>query len=578
MLQPTQHPVLRLATLTVLALAILVAPNSANAQAQTADLVFLNGTIYTADAAHPRAQAVAVRDGRIVFVGSTREARRMAGAGTRVVDLEGKAMIPGMIDSHGHVTSLGSALQNVDLVGTRSFAEIVGRMTARAAEAPGTGWLQGRGWDQNEWTDTRFPNHRILTEAVPNRPVALGRVDGHALIVNQAALEAAGIDRATQDPAGGRILRDDNGDATGVLIDNAMDLVFSVIPAPSPAEIREGIMLAQTELNRVGLTSTGDAGVSRGEIEVYEQMARADELTFRSNVMVAAGSDLNFSLDRGPLFDVGGKGRLSVAAIKVSIDGALGSRGAALLEEYSDEPGHDGLLLVQPEALTAVAEEAARTGFQLNVHAIGDRGNRIVLDVFEDVLGRNNIADHRWRIEHAQILHRFDIPRFAELGVIPSMQAIHQASDMAWVPNRIGYSRLLGTYAWRSLIESGVIIAGGSDFPVESPDPLLSFHAAVTRQNGDDWPTGGWFPEQRMTRDEALLHLTAWGAFAARQEDAVGSITEGKWADLVVLSEDIMTVPGERILDARVLMTVVGGDVVYDAANAMHPISEQGAG
>lgn len=573
-----QHTARRIATALAFALLAATLPEATTAQAQTADLVFLNGKIYTADAAHPHAQAVAVRDGRIVFVGSTIEARRMTGSGTRVVDLEGKAMIPGMIDSHGHVTSLGSALQNVDLVGTRSFEAIVERMAARAAEAPGSGWLQGRGWDQNEWTDTRFPNHRILSEAVPNRPVALGRVDGHALIVNQAALQAARIDRNTPDPAGGRILRDENGEATGVLIDNAMDLVYAVIPAPTPAEIRDGIMLAQQELNRVGLTSTGDAGVGRTQIEVFEQMARDNELTFRNNVMVAAGGDLGHYLEMGPRFNIGGQGRLNVAAIKVSIDGALGSRGAAMLEEYSDEPGHNGLLLVEPEQLTAYAEEAARAGFQLNVHAIGDRGNRIVLDVFEDVLGRNQVADHRWRIEHAQILHRFDIPRFAQLGVIPSMQAIHQASDMAWVPNRIGFSRLLGTYAWRSLMDSGVIIAGGSDFPVESPDPLQSFHAAVSRQNGDNWPAGGWFPEQRMTREEALLHLTAWGAYAAFQEDEVGTITEGKWADLVVLSQDIMTIPFEQILDARVLMTVVGGDVVYDAATARRPISEQGAG
>ena len=577
MLQSMQRTARSLAgVLTLVVLALL--PASASAQAQTADLVFLNGTVYTADAARPQAQAVAVRDGRIVFVGSTREARAMAGTSTRVVDLEGKAMIPGMIDSHGHVTSLGAALQNVDLVGTRSFEEIVERMTARAAEAPGSGWLQGRGWDQNEWTDTRFPNHAILTAAVPDRPVALGRVDGHALIVNQAALQAAGIDRSTPDPAGGRILRDANGDATGVLIDNAMGLVYSVIPASTPAEIREGIMLAQADLNRLGLTSTGDAGVGRRATEVFEQMARDDELTFRNNIMVAAGGGLDHYLQMGPRFNIGGKGRLNVAAIKVSIDGALGSRGAALLEPYSDEDGHTGLLLVEPDTLRRIADDAARTGFQLNVHAIGDRGNRIVLDVFEEALGRAGVADHRWRIEHAQILHRFDIPRFAELGVIPSMQAIHQASDMAWVPNRIGYSRLFGTYAWRSLIESGVVIAGGSDFPVESPDPLLSFHAAVTRQNSDNWPSGGWFPEQKMTRQEALLHLTAWGAYAAFQEDEIGSITEGKWADMVILSEDIMTVPDERILDAQVLMTVVGGDVVYDARAANRPISEQGAG
>ena len=571
------RPTTSLARLLAALVATAAVASPATAQ-QAADLVFLNGTVYTADAARPAAQAVAVADGRIVFVGSTREAELHVGTGTRVVDLDGRAMIPGMIDSHGHVTSLGYALLNVDLVGTRSFEEIIERVAARAAEAPGDGWLQGRGWDQNEWADTRFPHHEALSAAVPDRPVALGRVDGHALIVNRAALAAAGIDRDTPDPEGGRILRDANGEATGVLIDNAMDLVFGVIPEPSPAEIRQAIQVAQAELNRVGLTSVGDAGVPRRDIDVYEEMAQADELSFRANVMIAAESDLDHYFDVGPRFDIGGRGRLNVAAIKVSIDGALGSRGAALLEDYSDEAGHTGLLLVTPERLTEVADGAARTGFQLNVHAIGDRGNRIVLDVFEDALTRNPLADHRWRVEHAQILHRFEIPRFAELGVIPSMQAIHQASDMAWVPNRIGYTRLLGTYAWRSLIDSGVIIAGGSDFPVESPDPLQSFHAAVTRQNADDWPTGGWFPEQRMTREEALLHLTAWGAYAAFQEDELGPITAGKWADLVVLSKDIMTIPAEEIRDARVLMTVVGGDVVYEASATGSASDGQGAG
>ena len=567
----TFRNVLRTLGRTVLpALAALSAAWGQGLEAQDtpAELVLLNGVVYTSDANHPRAQAVAVRDGRIAFVGSTREARALVGSETRVIDLGGRTLIPGMIDSHGHVTSLGAALLNVDLVGTRSFEEIVDRVAARAAETPAGAWVQGRGWDQNEWADTRFPHHEALSAAVPDHPVALGRVDGHALMVNRAALDAAGIDRNTPDPDGGRILRDENGEATGVLIDNAMGLVRRVIPGSSAQEIRRATLAAQAELNRVGLTSVGDAGVGAGTIRVYEQMGQAGELTVRNNVMVAAGGGLQQYLDLGPRRNMH-DGMLSVAAIKVVIDGALGSRGAALLEDYSDEPGQNGLLVTTPEELTPIADAAARAGFQLNVHAIGDRGNRVVLDVFEDALTRHPVADHRWRVEHAQILNRFDIPRFAELGVIPSMQTIHQASDMAWVPQRIGFYRLYGTYAWRSLLDTGVVIAGGSDFPVESPDPLLSFHAAVTRQNSDDWPTGGWFPEQRMTRQEALLHLTAWGAYANFQEDVVGSITEGKYADLVVLSQDIMTVPDEAILDTTVLLTFVGGELVYEAEGAM---------
>ncbi len=549
-------------TLAVLALAgAATAP--AAAQTAPADLVFVNAKVYTADATRPRAEAVAVRDGRIVFVGSSREGELFVGDRTRRIDLEGQTLLPGLIDSHGHVTNLGNALLNVDLVGTRSFESIIERVAARAAETPSGQWVQGRGWDQNEWSVPEFPHHEALSAAVPDHPVYLTRVDGHAAIVNRAALEAAGIDRETPDPAGGRIIRDEDGEATGVLIDNAMGLVRRVIPDVSREQIRQSIQAAQTALNRYGLTSIGDAGVGVETIEVFEEMAEAGELTIRNNVMISGGGDLFSYLERGPRFDIGGEGKLSVAAIKVWIDGALGSRGAALLEDYSDEPGNSGLLLVTPERLREIADAAARTGFQLNTHAIGDRGNRIVLDVFEAALAETPVPDHRWRIEHAQILHRFDIPRLAELGVIPSMQTIHQASDMAWVPARIGFRRLYGTYAWRALLDTGVIIAGGSDFPVESPDPLLSFHAAVTRQNADGWPTGGWFPEQRMTREEALLHLTAWGAYAARVEDEVGSITAGKWGDLVVLSHDIMTVPDDQILDAKVQMTVVGGEIVY---------------
>ncbi len=532
-----------------------------------ADLVLLNGNVYTVDAAHPRAQAVAVRGGRVIFVGSTLEAKALIGAGTEVVDLEGRTMIPGMIDSHGHLSGLGSALRIVDLVGTRSYSEVIERVVARAARAQDGQWVQGRGWDQNEWGVTRFPDHAALSTAIPDHPVVLGRVDGHALLANAQAMELAGIDRNTADPPGGRILRDDNGDATGVFIDRAMGLVRSVIPQEGPAETHEGLLLAQAELNRLGLTGMHDAGVGRGVIDIYEEMAERGEWTVRNNVMITP-RDLDHYLALGPRRNIGGNNFLSVASIKVSVDGALGSRGAALLEGYSDEPENNGLITVQEEELYPIAIAALRNGFQLNVHAIGDRANRMVLNTFERALEAQPRADHRFRIEHAQILHRHDIPRFAELGVIPSMQAIHQASDMYWAENRLGWTRLQGAYAWRSLLDTGVIIPGGSDFPVESPDPLYSFHAAVSRQDADNWPAGGWFPQEVMTREEGLRHMTIWGAQASFMEDEVGSIEPGKLADFVVLSEDIMTVPVERILDAKVLQTYVGGRKVYDRATA----------
>lgn len=547
----------------------LASPGGAQ-DATSADMVFTNGAVYTADAAQPRAQAVAIRGGKIVFVGSTREATTLIGDGTRVVDLGGKTMVPGMIDSHGHLASLGSALRIVDLVGTRSYEEVIERVVARAAEVPVGEWIRGRGWDQNEWGDTRFPNHAALSAAVPDHPVILGRVDGHAILVNTAAMELAGIDESTADPSGGRIVRAEDGDAIGVFVDRAMGLVRRFVPRESTEETYQGILMAQQELNRLGLTGIHDAGVGRGTIDLYEDMAAGGEWTVRNYVMVSP-DDLDYYVAIGPRADIGGDDFLAVRAVKVSVDGALGSRGAALLEPYTDEPGNSGLVTVSAEQVLPVALKALRNGFQLNVHAIGDAANRMVLDVFEEALETVPVADHRFRIEHAQILHRQDIPRFAELGVIPSMQAIHQSSDMAWAENRLGWTRIQGAYAWRSLLDTGVIIAGGSDFPVESADPLLSFHAAVTRQDANGWPAGGWLPEQRMTRDEALKHMTIWGAKAAFMEDRVGSITAGKLADLVVLSRNIMTGPPSEILNTEVLMTVVGGRVVYEHAEADKP-------
>jgi predicted amidohydrolase YtcJ len=532
------------------------------AQEVPADLILTNGRVYTVDSSRPVAQAVGVRDGRIVFVGSAREAEALVGTGTEVVDLEGQTVIPGLIDSHGHFRSLGSALQIVNLVGTRSYAQVIERVAARASQLPPGQWVRGRGWDQNEWGDTRFPRHEALSRAIPDRPVVLGRVDGHAIFVNARAMELAGIDRDTPDPPGGRIVRDAAGDATGVFVDRAMGLVNRVVPAESRAEVLQGLRLAQLELNRLGLTSIHDAGVGRGTIDLYEEMANAGELTVRNYVMISP-ADLDYYAALGPRTNIGGDYLLQVAAIKVSVDGALGSRGAALLEDYSDDSGNRGLITVGEDELEPIVDRALEIGFQVNVHAIGDAANRMVLNVFERALTRNPTPDHRFRIEHAQILNRQDLPRFAELGVIPSMQAVHQASDMYWAETRLGWTRIQGAYAWRSLIDSGVIIAGGSDFPVESPDPLLSFHAAVSRQDADNWPAGGWFPEQRMTREEALRHMTIWGAQASFMEDLVGSITLGKLGDLVVLSEDIMTVPVERILDAEVVMTILGGRVLY---------------
>ena len=528
-----------------------------------ADLIVMNARIYTADANRPVADALAVRGGRIVFVGSARGAMALVGPRTERLNLGGRTVIPGMVDAHTHLLGLGQALRTVDLVGTRSYDEVVARVVERAKTARPGEWIRGRGWDQNDWSDTRFPTHEALSRAVPNNPVYVTRVDGHAALVNAKALELASVTAATRDPDGGRFIRDSSGTPTGVLIDGAQGIVGRVIPATAAPELREQALAAINEANRWGLTGLHDAGVGAEGIDVYLALAREGRFDIRDYVMIRANdSTLDAFMRRGPQIGLFG-GRVWIRAIKLSADGALGSRGAALLEPYSDDPGNTGLITTSAERVHSVAVRALRAGFQLNVHAIGDRANRMVLDQFAKALGEVPVADHRFRIEHAQILSYQDIPRFAELDVIPSMQGSHQSSDMYWVPNRLGWARSQGTYTWRSLLNTGVVIPNGSDFPVEAVNPLISFHAFFTRQDLANYPAGGWFPAERTTREEALLSITLWPAYAAFMEGETGSLTAGKYADFVVLDQDIMTVAPEHVLETHVVMTVLGGKPVY---------------
>ncbi|HZO19165.1 MAG TPA: amidohydrolase [Gemmatimonadaceae bacterium] len=543
---------------------LLLLPSPLSAQQQAADLILTNARIYTVDDRRPVGEAMAISGGRVRFVGSERGALALKGPRTRVIDLDGNTVIPGMVDAHAHLLGLGNALRTVDLTGTKSYDEVIARVAARAREVPAGTWILGRGWDQNDWGDTRFPTHEALSRAVPNHPVYLTRVDGHASLVNARAMAAASLTAEVTNPEGGRIERLPNGAPSGVLVDRAMGLVGRAIPAPPRAEVRAAVLAAVKEANRWGLTGIHDAGVSRATIDVYEELAREGQYNLRNYVMIASDdANLDHYLKRGPqsaLHD----GRVWIRAIKISADGALGSRGAALLEPYSDSPEHSGLVTTPRERIEHVAVRALRAGFQLNVHAIGDRANRIVLDAFESALGTVPTADHRFRIEHAQILNYADIPRFAELDVIPSMQASHQTSDMYWAGNRLGPARLLGAYAWRALLATGVIIPNGSDFPVEKVNPLISFHSSVSRQDENNYPTGGWLAEQRMTRDEALKSMTLWPAIAAFQEAELGSLSPGKLADFVVLDQDIMTVAPERILSTRVVATYLAGRPVYE--------------
>jgi predicted amidohydrolase YtcJ len=560
----------RVMLLTVAALALATAgltfqgrASAPSSPAKPADLIVVNARIYTVDNARPMASALAVRGGRVTFVGSDAEARTLAGAGTRVLDLTGRTVIPGMVDAHAHLTGLATSLRNVVLAGSTSYDEVIRRVVERTKTAKPGEWVQGRGWDQNRWPEKSFPTHEALSRATPSNPVVLTRIDGHAVLANAMAMRLAGVTAATKDPAGGKILRLPNGDPSGVFVDNAKSLIDNRVPPASEAAMREATVAAIAEANRWGLTGIHDAGEPRHVIEMFESLARAGRFNIRNYVMVSDNAaDIAYYTGRGPqngLYD----GRIWIRAIKTYADGALGSRGAALLAPYSDDPDNTGLLVTPPAHLEKVAEIGLRSGFQVNTHAIGDRGNRIALDAFETALKAVPRADHRFRIEHAQVLSPEDIPRFAKLGVIPSMQASHQTSDMRWAETRVGPQRIRGAYAWRSLLNTGVVIPDGSDFPVEEVNPLISFHSAVTRQDASGWPPGGWYPEQVMTREEALRAMTIWPAYAGFQEKELGSLTPGKYADFVVLDRDIMSVPASEVLGTRVLATYIGGKSVY---------------
>jgi predicted amidohydrolase YtcJ len=527
------------------------------------DLIVIATHIYTADTTHPAAEAFVVHGDRIAFVGSQRDAVAHALPGARALVFHGRTILPGLADAHAHLLSLGRSLQNVDLTGAASYDEVIARVVARARSTPKGKWIFGRGWDQNRWRDKQFPVHDALSRAVPDHPVVLDRVDGHAVLANAKAMALAGVTAATPDPNGGRIERKPGSrEPTGVFVDNAEDLVRHAVPPLSDREIDNALLAAQREVHRWGLVSVHDAGEGERTLGRLEELARSGRLTLRVYAMVADDSAaLAHAFARGPQSALDG-GHLWIRAVKLYADGALGSRGAALLAPYSDDPGNAGLVVTPPAHLRDVAVRALRAGFQVATHAIGDRGNRIALDAYEAALKEVPTKDHRFRIEHAQVLSPEDIPRFAKLGVIPSMQATHQTSDMPWAEARLGPARIKGAYAWRSLLNTGVIIPNGTDFPVEAVNPLLTFHAAVTRQNPENQPPGGWYPEQRMTREEALASMTRWAAYAGFQDEVMGSLAPGKYADFVVLDRDIMTAPAESILATCVVETYVGGIAV----------------
>lgn len=475
-----------------------------------------------------------------------------------VIDGAGKTLIPGLIDAHGHVLNYGLSLLRVDLVGTTTEAEAAARVADFYNANPELEWIQGRGWNQVLWDSNSFPNAASLDALISDKPIWLSRVDGHAGWANTAAMELAGISRQTEDPNGGQIIRDENGDATGVFIDNAMALIRSNIPPLTLEETKYALSTSMSSLATFGLTSVHDAGAGSGTIAAFKQLANEQAMPIRVNVMISSG-DESYELLLANGHYESADDTLSINSVKIAADGALGSRGAALIDDYSDFPGHKGLLLLDQERLEYLMRAAMNSGFQVNTHAIGDAANMIVLDTYEQLIRESNTRGLRHRVEHAQVLRYEDIVRFAELGVIPSMQSTHATSDKNMAQDRLGEVRIEGAYAWRKLMDAGARIANGSDFPVESPNPFFGLHAAITRQDKDNQPDGGWFPEESMTTEEAFASFTLDAAYAGHQESLLGSLEPGKKADFILLDQDIFTISPSEIWKTQVLETWVEG-------------------
>lgn len=541
-----------------------------------ADLVLTNGKIVTVDPELGEVEALASRNGRIIAVGDAQFIAGLIGPDTQVLDLHGRTAIPGFIEGHAHFTGMGEAARNLDLSGVDSWDEVVTMVAEAARRAKPGEWILGRGWHQEKWSRAPqpsvegFPTHHALSAVSPENPVCLRHASGHACFFNQKAMELAGVDSGTGDPEGGEILKDEAGQPIGIFRETAQALVGRAhmkelaqrTQEEAEADLRQVIRLADQECLSKGVTSFQDAGSPFSTVDVMKKMAQEGKLGTRLWVMIR---DSNSRLaEKLPAYRMTGVGedRLTVRAIKRTLDGALGSRGAWLLTPYTDSPESTGLATASIESVTETARLAAIHGFQLCVHAIGDRANREVLDLYEKTLKEHSLLkDHRWRVEHAQHLHPSDIPRFAGLGVIASMQGVHCTSDGPWVTARLGEERArTGAYVWRRLIESGALVTNGTDAPVEDVDPLKSYYASVTRRMPDG---SAFYPDQKMSRIEALQSYTIHCARAAFEEQIKGSLTPGKLADIVVLTKDILTVPEEEILDTRVLMTIVGGKLLY---------------
>ena len=555
---------------SALLLAALLVSGAAKAEwtPEPADTIYWNGPIYTADEAHPKVEAVAVSKGKVAFAGSHKYAEKYKGPNTLIVDLKGAAMFPGFTDAHAHLREIGEREMTLNLDATKSLAEVLQAVKERAAAEPDAKLIFGRGWIETHWPEGRFPTRQDIDAVVPDRPVILERSDGHAVVVNSKALEAAGIDRNTPNPDGGAINKDKSGEPDGMILDNALRLIYRLVPEPDDAYRARAFKAAFDFETSHGWTGVHFMSAPWDDVLMLEDFAKKGESPLRVYDAVVPEA-ANHLLRDGPRSVA--DGRIITRTVKFYMDGALGSRGAALLAKYEDAEG-DGLVRMKKEDVLPVWEEALRRGIQITTHAIGDRGNRQVLDWYEEAFKavparERTVEPPRWRVEHAQIVNPADIPRFAKLGVIPSMQPSHAIGDLDFAPKRLGEDRLKGAYAWNSLIKAGSIVPGGSDAPVEKGDPRIEFYAAVARKALDGHSGPDWHPEEAVSRATALKMFTVWPAYASFREKELGAIKPGMRADFTVFSKDLMTVPAPEILTAQALLTVLDGKEAFHAPN-----------
>ena len=559
--------------LTALLVAIVSAfeLSPAAAKVPPADLVFKNGNIYTVNERQPTAEAVAVKGDRIIFVGSNRMVQNYIGKNTRVIDLGGRTMVPGMTDAHHHLSGVGFREMTLNLEGLTSLEAFLAKVKERVDQKKPGEWITGRGWIETFWTPQVFPTRWDLDRISPNNPVFLDRADGHGAVANSAALKIAGVDKNTPSPFGGEVSKDkQSGEPNGMMLDAAQDLIQRHIPATTAAEAERAIILGVQRDISLGWTQVQDPGGSYADVAIDEKLYSEGKIKLRIyKALSAPGPEARRLFNDGPIIGAQGN-RFTVRTLKLYADGSLGSRSAALLAPYSDKPDTSGFLTIKEEDLQPVLQAALRKGIQIETHAIGDRGNRFILDQYEKAMNAVpktewKIKEPRWRVEHSQIVNPADIPRFKKLGIIPSMQPSHAIGDLHFAPKRLGMDRLAGAYAWQSFIKSGSIVPGGSDAPVERGEPMIEFYAAVARKDMKGFSGEGWHPEEAATREQALKMFTAWPAYAAFEETLRGTIEVGKLADFSIFSADIMKIPEMEILKTRCMMTVIGGEIVYEA-------------